>query len=185
MLEILTALADPSGGLVGLLGGLGGAVARFFAAKQARAAEQDRMTHELAMMDKQADIDERRARLQAEAASQASQQQLELIRANQAASSEEQEMRNWGTALATQMQATGVRWIDALNSSVRPVTTYYWCVILYGVAKACLIIALFPDATAKDIADTLVTNFDRTVIASLLGFWFVDRSLRQTNAPGR
>jgi hypothetical protein len=89
------------------------------------------------------------------------------------------EMQAWTEALKGQ-QPTGVAWVDAISSTVRPFLTYYFCVLLYGSAKAIQVyVALSTHVPLPQIVPILVTEFDQNVIASILSFWFVDRALRR------
>jgi hypothetical protein len=63
---------------------------------------------------------------------------------------------------------------------VRPVLTYWWVIGLYSGAKAIgLVVAFQAGATLEAFGVLLITEFDRTVIGSILAFWFVDRSIRK------
>lgn len=88
-------------------------------------------------------------------------------------------------ATPQQITDTGSRWlnfINGANASVRPVITYWWCVVIYTAGKAVLCLILFQDQVSlKEAYPLLVTDFDRSVISSLIGFWFVDRALRTGN----
>jgi len=170
-----------SGGVLGALGALGGAVMRYLTARQQQAAERDKMAHELSMLEASAKIEDRRAEQRLAELTQASEAQLAAIRAKGEADTQVEEQRSIGVALEAQLRPTGVRFIDALNASVRPVVTYWWCLILYTAAKAALLVALFAEKTptAAAVASALVTPFDQAIIGSILGFWFLDRALRR------
>jgi hypothetical protein len=70
-------------------------------------------------------------------------------------------------------------WVAKLSASVRPMVTY-WLLLVYSMAKlATLVLAVrageaFPSAVAA-----LYTEADGALLASILSFWFVDRSLRK------
>lgn len=182
MLDALLTVFGGASGITGLLGGLGGAVLRLFAARQARQARQDEMSHELAMLQEQAKVDERKAILSQQAAKALNDQQLAVLAAQAAGVREQTDAQNWAQALSDQMRPSGNPKIDALNASVRPVLTYWWCLVLYTAAKILLIVALFAAPslpTATQVAEVLFTKFDEAVVASLFGFWFVDRALRR------
>lgn len=83
-------------------------------------------------------------------------------------------------AAKAQATQTGVKFIDGLNASVRPVLTYWWCVVLYTVNKGVLMfLALKSGLPLEQIAGTVFTEFDASVVASMIGFWFVDRAIRK------
>lgn len=125
--------------------------------------------HEYRMTELQLKIDEARAR-----------HALDLAHAQAEIAAAAGEMDAWAAAIRGQAQPSGVRWIDALSSSVRPILTYWWVIVLYSGAKM-LQIAVGMDEGVRlaEFVPILVTEFDRTVIGSILSFWFVDRSLRR------
>lgn len=123
---------------------------------------------ELAMMDKQLALEQYRAA-----------NKLQEIKAQEDANESGKWAEALQTALGAQGQPTGIKWLDAINSSVRPVLTYWWCLLLYSAQKFILVIVAYQAATPlAGYVQILVTDFDRGVISSILGFWFVDRVLR-------
>ena len=93
------------------------------------------------------------------------------------------EMQAWADAIKGQATPSGVGWADALSASVRPVLTYWWCLVLYTAAKMIIIVsALQADMPLAAFAALLVTEFDTAIIGSLFSFWFVDRALRKMGA---
>lgn len=125
--------------------------------------------HEFRMTELQLKIDEARAK-----------HALDLAHAQAEIAAQAGEMSAWAEAIRAQATQTGIRWIDALSSSVRPVLTYWWVIVLYSGAKVLQIVVGFDEgAKLADFVPILVTEFDRTVIGSILSFWFVDRSLRR------
>lgn len=156
---MLTLLSMLGGGLFRLLPEL----LKLFSAKR----DAD---HEYRMTQLQLEIDKARAT-----------QQIDLAHAQAAIAADTAEMAAMTGALVAQAQLTGVGWIDGLSSSVRPVLTYWWCLVLYTAYKVItLSLALQAGAGLAEIAPLLVTDFDRSVIGSIFAFWFVDRSLRKS-----
>lgn len=124
--------------------------------------------HELRTMEMQMQLDEQRAKLH-----------LQEVAAVAEANVEE----SWASALSSALESegrrTGDKFIDRLSASVRPVLTYWWCMLLYTSYKVVLaIVAYRADADLPEFARIIVTEFDATVIGSIFGFWFVDRVLR-------
>lgn len=178
---ILSALGGVSG-LAGVLGGIGGALVRFAAQWQARVARKDEMKHELDLLDRQATLEAQRAERSKQAAKELNEQQLAVIAAQASSELQQTDALNWQQALTDQLRPTGIQFIDSLTMSVRPVLTYWWCVVIYTAAKIALLVALFSGGASPDaakVAAVLMTEFDKAVIASLIGFWFVDRALRR------
>lgn len=78
-------------------------------------------------------------------------------------------------AVAAQGQRSGVRWADALSSSVRPVITY-WFMALYCAAKTAAFLGAV-DAGVEWIPaiQTAWTEADQALWAGVLNFWFLGR----------
>jgi hypothetical protein len=82
-------------------------------------------------------------------------------------------------AVRAQGQITGDKWLDRLNVSVRPIITYWWCICLYTIYKSLMIwVGVTERLPLAQLAPLIATDFDRGVVGSIIGFWFVDRSLR-------
>lgn len=120
--------------------------------------------HELAMQDKALEFEKlrgagRMAEIGAEAESTWNSGALDALR----------------EAVATQGRPSGVRWADALSTSVRPVITY-WFMALYCAAKTAAFAAA---VTAGAGWGTAVlhswTEADQALWAGVLNFWFLGR----------
>lgn len=121
-------------------------------------------THELAMLDKQFQLEQTRAaaRMDEMTTQGDIDQTLALLAAQK-------------SALEGQMQKIGIRWVDALNFAVRPLTTYYF-LILYGLAKlAMFVLAVQDGISGWDAILKLYDDSDREILAGILAFWFVGR----------
>lgn len=80
-------------------------------------------------------------------------------------------------ALAAANKPTGIKWVDAANSAVRPVTAYYF-LLLYGVAKTLnTVYAWKNDADLAALSKVVWTVDDATMMGAVFGFYFVDRQL--------
>ena len=138
--------------------------------------------HEYRMTTLQLQIDQARAT-----------QALDLVHAQGESAQLAGEMQAYIEAIKGQGQVTGNARIDALNASVRPVITYWWmslltlykCVLLivatielYAALKAAAAIAAFGPALTT-YADRIWTPQDAGILSMILGFWFVDRSIRK------
>lgn len=78
-------------------------------------------------------------------------------------------------SIAAQAAQTGVKWIDGLSSSVRPVVTY-WFMALYCAAKTAVFIAALQAGSAWHEAIRLSwTEADQALWAGILNFWFLGR----------
>lgn len=132
-------------------------------------SQHSERSHEFRMSELQLQIDKARAA-----------QAIDLVHANAGAAEAAMELRGWIEAIAGQGKATGIPWVDALSATVRPVLTYWWCLVLYTTAKLILIVAAVNASLAPGaLALLVVTEFDQMIIASIFSFWFVDRSLKR------
>lgn len=78
-------------------------------------------------------------------------------------------------AVRTQGEKTGVRWADALSSSVRPVITY-WFMVLYCAAKTAAFVAAMQGGAGWGVAIVHAWNdADQALWAGVLNFWFLGR----------
>lgn len=119
--------------------------------------------HELAMLDKQVELEKTRSDARKdEIVTQGDIDQTLALLASQK------------SALETQMQKVGIRWVDALNFLVRPLTTYFF-LGMYGLVKvAMLVIAL----RAADPWTAIIQCWsvdDGAILSGILSFWFVGR----------
>ena len=78
-------------------------------------------------------------------------------------------------AVRAQGEQSGVRWVDAMSSSVRPVITY-WFMALYCAAKTAAFVGAL-DAGAQWILaiQAAWTEADQALWAGVLNFWFLGR----------
>ncbi len=78
-------------------------------------------------------------------------------------------------ALAGQGQPTGVAWVDALSSSVRPIITY-WFMALYCAAKTAAFTAALQGGAQWTVAvQAAWSEADQALWSGVLNFWFVGR----------
>jgi hypothetical protein len=84
------------------------------------------------------------------------------------------------TGIKAQGEKTGIGWVDAINSTVRPFLTYWWCVVLMTVAKISQFIILKGQGmnNVESIGMLWGTN-EITMVAGIMNFWFLDRVIRK------
>jgi hypothetical protein len=124
--------------------------------------------HEVTMFDKQLEADK-----------QKSADQLAIIQAQHATEADTKELDAIVAALQGQGARSGVAWVDALNTMVRPVLTLYWCIGLYtAVLTARFILLLHAKTPAAEAILSLWGPNERDLVAAMVAFWFVDRALR-------
>jgi len=170
-------------GLLSLLGGGLGALIRFVPEVLKFFNERNERDHEFRMLQEQRKLDESR-----------SQQRIDELYAQ----GDMSEQAAYGTALIEaikgQAKPTGIRWVDALSASVRPVITYWW-MALYTLIKAAVVAgasiefylgmkaAAFALGAVSGYLEVFVTRtwtaWDAGILGMILGFWFVDRTIRK------
>ena len=78
-------------------------------------------------------------------------------------------------AVRTQGEKTGVWWVDALSSSVRPIITY-WLMALYCAAKTVAFVAALNAGAGWGAAVLAAwSEADQALWAGVLNFWFLGR----------
>jgi hypothetical protein len=112
---------------------------------------------------------------------------LELNLAADEARAELQALIEGVKAQSVPLVLTGNKWVDALlglvevlNRSVRPMLTYWFCVAMYGAYKVTTIwLVLQSGSSWLSAINAMWTDKDQSVMWSIIGFWFVDRAIRQ------
>jgi len=130
--------------------------------------------HEVRMTRLQLEIDAARAK-------------LDIDKTHATANASEQVA--WAQALVESMKpqapvtATGNAFVDALNalsSSVRPILTYWHCLVLYTGYKVSLLwLSIDAGTGAVQAVANSFTTFDQSLVLSMTSYWFLDRTLRQ------
>lgn len=122
--------------------------------------------HELAMLDKQIALEQTKSAMRQQEIMTQGQADMNLA-----------EMNALSEALRGQMQVTNNWFIDGLNFAVRPVTTFY-LLTLYGLAKLAMYqVAVLSGVSGWEAILKVYDEEDRAILGSILGFWFVNRSL--------
>ncbi|WKB50846.1 hypothetical protein [Eleftheria terrae] len=84
-------------------------------------------------------------------------------------------------AVAAQGQRSGVKWADALSTSVRPVITYTF-MGLYCTVKAAVLVAALNAGTSWQLSIPQIwTEGDQALWAGVLNFWFISRAWERRN----
>lgn len=140
---------------------------------------QDRI-HELEMFDRQLDADKLRADASLKLEDARGQNALNLA--------DVQALMEATKAQAAPVQFTGNKFLDfliglseVLSKTVRPVLTYWWCVVLYTVAMACefYVLVWVSHQTTWQAVLQIFGPEEKALCASMFAFWFVDRTLKQ------
>lgn len=130
---------------------------------------KDERKHELSMFDKQLEADRLRG-----------DQALAQIQVQADATIGTAEIQAIIAATKAQATKTGIRWVDAINSLMRPLITFWWVVVLYTAALVAQFFFLIDSgAQVTQAILALWSNDEKALVASIVSFWFVDRSLRR------
>lgn len=152
-----------------LLGSLFGGIFRLIPEAFKFFDRKDERKHELAMLDKNLEAD----RLTAEHG-----EKIAAIEAGKVLGSAELT----GLIEATKAQAarTGIGWVDAINSLMRPLITFWWVIALNTAALAAQFIVLLNGGSEWYMAILKLWGPDeKAIVASVVSFWFIDRALRR------
>lgn len=147
-----------------LLGGLLGGAFRLAPEILKWLDRQGERSHELAMQDKALEFEKLRGA-----------QRMSEIGATADAAWNTGALDALKEAIAAQGQNSGVKWVDGLSSSVRPVITY-WFMALYCAAKSAAFASAVTVGTGWDVAILHAwTEADQALWAGVLNFWFLGR----------
>lgn len=130
---------------------------------------KDERKHELSMFDKQLEADRLKGN-----------QALEQLNAQAAASIGVAEIQAIIEATKAQATMTGIKLVDGINSLMRPLITFWWVVVLYTVALTAqfLVIVNLGEDPIQAVLKLWGPD-EKAIVASIIAFWFVDRSLRK------
>lgn len=130
---------------------------------------KDERKHELSMFDKQLDADRMKG-----------DQTLSQINAQAAAAMGAGEIQALIEATKAQAVPSGIRWVDGINALMRPLITFWWVVVLYTVALVAQFFFLID--SGAEVTQAILKLWgveEKALVASIISFWFVDRSLRK------
>ena len=147
-----------------LLGGLLGGAFRLAPEILKWFDRQGERSHELAMQDKALEFEKLRGA-----------QRMAEIGASADAAWTTGAIEALKAAVASQGQPSGIKWVDGLSSSVRPVITY-WFMALYCAAKTAAFAAAV--SAGADWGTGVLhawTEADQALWAGVLNFWFLGR----------
>lgn len=155
-MDIISVGSSILGGALGGVFRLAPEVIKFFDAKNERA-------HELALQDKQIEF----AKLQGNNKIQEAQIQQDTV-----------DIGALRDVLVAQAQLTGNKFIDFVNSFVRPYLAYSLSFLYFGVKITYGIALVQSGSSAYDVAKSLYTPDDQALFWGIVNFYFLDRVLR-------
>lgn len=121
-------------------------------------------SHELAMQDKALEFEKFR-----------SASKMGEIQAYAQANWNEGALSALTASVTAQGKMSGVKWVDALNVSVRPVITYSFMLLYSGIKITTFFAALNAGADWLQAINLMWTPDDQVIWAGMLNFWFLGR----------
>lgn len=169
--------------LISILGGGAGGLLRFVPEIFKFFTEKGDREHEYRMTQLQLQVDQARAN-----------QQIDLAHVQGDIAQQTADAQAMIEALKPP-PPSGIKWVDAMNSSVRPVITYWWMLLLTIAKSITFVIATIEVWVALKTVTTLAqaipvlsafgqkiwTPQDAGILSMILGFWFVDRAMRHNS----
>ena len=147
-----------------LLSMLGGGLMRLLPEVFAFLNKKTDNQHELAMLDRQAELEKTR---------EASRRETVMVQGDIDTTLALLDAQR--SALEGQMQRVGIWWVDALNFLVRPLATYYF-LFVYGAAKtAMFVLAVQHGISGWEAILKVYDDEDRAILSGILAFWFIGR----------
>lgn len=152
-----------------LLGTLFGGVFRMAPEVLKWLDRKDERKHELAMFDRQLEADRQKLEASQKLAETQADERITVT-----------ELQALIEATKAQATPTGIKWVDAINSLVRPVLAFQWLIFLWpAVIVAGFVLAV---QAGTDPLVALKGSFgldEKSMAASIASFWLVDRALRK------
>ena len=153
--------------MIELLGGLFGGLFRLAPEVLKFVDRKDERKHEVLLLSHQIEADKLRMQQQLDLG----QQQITI-----------QEIAGIVEGVKVQGERSGIPLIDGINSLMRPILTFWWCIVLYTAAIVAQYVAIVQAGTAY--LPAIVEIFgptEKAIAMSIISFWFVDRALRYIN----
>lgn len=150
-----------------LLGGLLGGVLRLIPEWMNARVKAKELDHEIKLLEKNMEFEKLKAA-----------SSLQTLRETGEQASDAGAMTALLENIRAQGKPSGVAWVDALSASVRPVLTYWWCLVLYTAALISKGVLMYgvTDNIAVTI-DMLWGAEEKAIVSSILMFWFVGRTI--------
>ncbi|MGC5820960.1 hypothetical protein SNK19_24040 [Ralstonia pseudosolanacearum] len=82
-------------------------------------------------------------------------------------------------SITAQGEKTGVRWADALSTSVRPVVTYLFVLVYAGVKLTAFVGSAQSGASFDAALLASWRDADQALFAGILNYWFLNRTLEK------
>lgn len=82
-------------------------------------------------------------------------------------------------AVAAQGRPSGVKWVDALSTTVRPVVTYLFVLMYAGVKLSTFVGSVQAGVGFGPALLSTWTEADQALLAGILNYWFLSRTLEK------
>jgi hypothetical protein len=82
-------------------------------------------------------------------------------------------------ALQKSMQPTGVKWVDGLRGSVRPVITYAFFMLFVFVEVSAYLSLTAQGVSGLDAVDAVWDEDTKALFAAVIAFWFGGRAINR------
>lgn len=130
---------------------------------------KDERRHELAMLDRNIEADRMKLEASQKLAETQADERITLA-----------DLQAMIEATKAQATVTGVRWVDAISSLMRPTITFWWGIVLYTAALTAQFLVLVDQgSTGLQALLKLWGPEEKAIVSSIFAFWFMDRSLRR------
>lgn len=130
---------------------------------------KDERAHEVLMFDKQIEMDKSRAN-----------NQLAQTNAEGNFMLAGKDIDALIEGAKAQAQTTGIKWVDAVNSLMRPTITFWWVIVLQTAVMIATLVSVH--SAGVSYMDALLKTWgpdEKSIVASIISFWFLDRVLRR------
>ncbi|MFN3980159.1 MAG: hypothetical protein ACK4SA_07240 [Caldilinea sp.] len=151
-----------------LLGGLMGGLFRLAPEFLKWLDRKGERGHELAMQDKALEFEKLRGA-----------QRMAEIGASAEAAWNTGAIASLREAVAAQGQRSGVRWADALSTTVRPVVTYLFVLMYVGVKLSTFVGSVQAGIGFGPALLAAWSDADQALLAGILNYWFLNRTLEK------
>lgn len=125
--------------------------------------------HELSMFGKQIELDQLRAT-----------NALQQTKAEGEITIATKDIEALIAGAKAQAVRTGIRWVDAINSLMRPTITFWWVIVLQTSVMVTTIAMHVSAGLSPGEALLKIWGTDeKAIVASIISYWFLDRTLRR------
>lgn len=79
-------------------------------------------------------------------------------------------------SITSQFRPSGVKWVDAFSTIIRPLITFQWVIVLYpAVIVASFVLSVQAGVPALNALIKVFGPEEKALVGAILNFWFVGR----------